>query len=318
MREDSRSRGLLFAGTERTVHVSSDDGASWHSLQGDLPSTSIRDLVVHGDDLVVGTHGRAFWILDDIAPLRERRIATTQLYRPARAIRVRRDTWSDTPLPPDEPVGENPPDGAILDYTIAPGDAGAVKIEVLEFARHVVRAFASTDSQEPIDPDTNIPTFWIRPTAIPPATPGDHRFVWDLREAAPHAVERSFPIGAIAHKTPHAPEGIIVVPGSYMVRMTVGNRISTQPLELVMDPRVTTPVAMLREQHDLESRIVASMNRTYAAMERATLAKDAGAASRYAARNGKLAQLLGVVTSADARPTAAMYAAYDSVGTAMR
>ena len=313
VREDPRKPGLLFAGTERTVHVSRDDGGSWQSLQGDLPSTSIRDLVVHGDDLVVGTHGRSFWILDDIAPLRESRIAATHLYRPARATRVRRDTWTDTPLPPDEPVGENPPDGAIIDYTIAPDAVGTVKIEILDGAGRIVRRFASSDPQEPIDADANIPSFWIRPTAIPSATPGDHRFVWDLHEAAPRAVERSFPIGAIAHKTPHDPEGVLVVPGTYAVRLTFGDRVLTQPLEVAIDPRVTIPIAALREQHDFASRIVASLNRAYASMERATTSKDQKAAARFASLNATLAQLLHDVASADARPTAVMYAAYGRV-----
>ncbi len=313
VREDPRKPGLLFAGTERTVHVSRDDGASWQSLQGDLPSTSIRDLVVHGDDLVVGTHGRSFWILDNIAPLREQRIAATHLYRPARAIRVRRDTWSDTPLPPDEPVGENPPDGAIIDYTIGSDATGPVKIEILDAAGRILRTYASTDLQAPIDADTNIPTFWIRPTAIPPATPGDHRFVWDLHETAPRAVEHGFPIAAIVHKTPHDPEGVLVVPGTYTVRMRVGDRIATQPLDVVRDPRVATSIADLREQHDLASRIVTSMNRVYASMERATARKDEKAMALDTLRNAMFAQLLSAVTSADTRPTRAMHATYDRV-----
>ena len=132
VREDPKRRGLLFAGTEKTVYVSFDDGAHWQSLQNDLPSTSIRDLVVHGDDLVVGTHGRSFWILDDIEPLRqagsETASAPAHLFAPAVAYRVRRDTYTDTPLPPEEPVGENPPDGAIFDYTLARDASGPVTL----------------------------------------------------------------------------------------------------------------------------------------------------------------------------------------------
>ncbi len=317
VREDPVRRGLLFAGTERTVHVSSDDGATWQSLQGNLPSTSVRDLVVHADDIVVATHGRSFWILDDIAPLREGRRALTQLFRPARAYRVRRDTWPDTPLPPDEPVGQNPPDGAIVDYTLPLDLAGPVKIDFIDAAGRRVRSFSSTDREEALDADMDVPAFWVRPTAIPPATPGDHRFVWDLHEAAPASAKRDFPISAIAHATPHAPEGVVVPPGAYTVRLTVAGQTYAQPLRIVLDPRITTPLTMLREQHDLAAGIVDAMNRSYAAMQRETATKDDPSAARYAKLNGSLAQLLASVTSADARPTIAMHVAFDRLSSGL-
>ncbi len=123
VREDPGRRGLLFAGTEQAVHVSFDDGESWQSLRLNMPATSIRDLVIKDDDLVVGTHGRSLWILDDITPLRQLTPASVQeaavLFRPQEAWRYRWNTNADTPLPPDEPAGQNPPDGAIVDYFFA-------------------------------------------------------------------------------------------------------------------------------------------------------------------------------------------------------
>jgi photosystem II stability/assembly factor-like uncharacterized protein len=306
IREDSQRPGLLFAATERSVYASLDDGNNWLSLQNDLPPSSIRDIVVHGDDLIAGTHGRSFWILDDIEPLREARTAqaasATQLFTPATAIRVRRDTNTDTPLPPDEPLGENPPDGAIVDYTIAPGDAGPVRLAIYDGARHLVRAFASTDSPEPIDPEIDVPTYWVRPTQIPQATPGHHRFVWDLRYPAPLAAEHEYPIAAIVHATPSAPEGILAMPGCYTVVLTVGKRTFLRPLTIVPDPRVTIAAADYRAQYALAARIVSAMNHTYAAMQAAKLRRDAGTAERYEALNAGLGRMLEVVEDADRAP----------------
>jgi photosystem II stability/assembly factor-like uncharacterized protein len=303
IREDTKRPGLLFAATERSVYVSFDDGDDWQSLQNNLPPTSIRDIVVHGDDLVAGTHGRSFWILDDIEPLRQARgasgAATTQLFTPATAVRVRRDTNTDTPLPPDEPLGENPPDGAIIDYTIAPADAGPVRIAIYDRARHLVRAYASTDTPEPIDPEIDVPTYWVRPTQIPQATPGDHRFVWDLRYPAPLAVDHEYPIAAILHATPRAPEGVLAMPGQYTVELTIGNRRFSRPLTVVPDPRVHIAAEDYRAQYGLAARIVTAMNRSYAAMQAANQRKDSGTAARYEALNAGLGRMLQVVEDAD-------------------
>jgi photosystem II stability/assembly factor-like uncharacterized protein len=318
VREDPVKRGLLFAGTERTVHVSFDDGAHWHSLRNDLPATSIRDLVVHGDDVIVGTHGRSFWILDDIEPLRElapggadgAALAGTRLFTPALAYRVRRDTYTDTPLPPDEPVGENPPDGAILDYALAPG-AGRVTITIADAAGRVVRRLASDDPPVPIDPEIDVPTYWVRPSRNPGTAPGLHRFVWDLREAAPGAFEHGYPIGAIVHDTPRAPEGVLVPPGTYAVTLAAGGTTVTKTLRVASDPRVSAGSAALAEQYALARRIAAAMDRTYALGTAATARKDAAASRRYAVLNGSLARLLDAVDGADARPTVQVRATFD-------
>src|SRR5262249_15699813 len=188
VRADPVRRGLLYAGTERGVFVSWNDGDDWQSLQGNLPTSAVRDLVVHGDDLVVGTHGRSFWILDGVAPWgevdSEVTTAPAHLFRPALAYRLRRDLNTDTPLPPEEPAGQNPPDGAIVDYFLK--SAGPVILEVLDGQGQRVRRFASTDVPEPVDPgELPIPTYWIRPPRVLPGEAGMHRFVWDLRYPPP-------------------------------------------------------------------------------------------------------------------------------------
>ena len=193
VREDPVRKGLLFAGTERAVWVSFNDGDSWQSLQLNLPATSVRDLVIHGDDVVVGTHGRSFWILDDITPLRQidRDLANSDavLFKPGTAYRVRRDTNPDTPLPPEFPAGKNPPDGAIFDYYLKSNATAAVKLTVMDSSGKIVRSFASTDKPEmtweQLAKEVNVPLYWIRPPQILSAEAGMHRFVWDLRTPPP-------------------------------------------------------------------------------------------------------------------------------------
>ncbi|MBD5655499.1 MAG: glycoside hydrolase, partial [Candidatus Eremiobacteraeota bacterium] len=307
VREDPKRRGLLFAGTERTVYVSFDDGAHWQSLQNDLPSTSIRDLVVHGDDVVVGTHGRSFWILDDIASLRETGADSARapafLFTPQLTYRVRRDTNSDTPLPPDEPAGQNPPDGAVIDYSLGSGTSGVVGITVYDASGQVVRSFSSNDVPGALDPEIDVPTYWVRPPRAPLASPGTHRFVWDLRYVPPRSFQDDYPIAAIVHDTPRDPEGVLALPGTYRVRLTANGRNYDRPLRVAIDPRVTATGAELREQFVLASRIATAMNRSYDAVERARAAKDTAATSRYGRLNASLGALLEGVEAADARPT---------------
>ncbi|PYQ36957.1 MAG: glycoside hydrolase, partial [Acidobacteria bacterium] len=183
VREDPVRKGLLFAGTENAVWVSFDDGDRWQSLQLNLPRTSMRDLWIKDDDLIVATHGRSFWILDDIAPLREIAAGVTNsahLYEPAAAYRIQRDTYTDTPMPPDEPTGANPPDGAILDYFL-PSAAKSVMIEILDGKGQVVRSYANTDKPEATEEELRqqlIPLYWVRPPHQLSTQPGMHRWVW--------------------------------------------------------------------------------------------------------------------------------------------
>jgi photosystem II stability/assembly factor-like uncharacterized protein len=304
VREDPVRRGLLFAGTERTVYVSYDDGNNWESLQNDLPSTSIRDLVVHDNDVVVGTHGRSFWILDDIEPLRERAVTSAHLYKPVTAYRLRRDTWTDTPLPPEEPAGENPPDGAIIDYYLPQDVRGPLTIAIYDSSGNLVRKYASTDRPVPIDPEINVPAYWVRATRIPSADAGMHRFLWDYRYPDPQALSHDYPISAIEHGTPRVPQGVLALPGRYTVRLTAGGQTYSQSFDLRMDPRVSISHGALRAQFDLASRIVALMQRT---------AAQGKSNRRYAALNGRLASLLDVVEGADAAPTPQSAAAVDAI-----
>ena len=270
VREDPERKGLLFAGTERSVYVSFDDGDQWQTLELNLPATSIRDLVIHQDDVVIGTHGRSFWILDNITPLRQLNAqvadADAHLFAPQVTYRMRRNNNTDTPLPPEEPAGQNPPDGAMLDYTVKAN--GPVTLEISDEAGGLVRRFASTDKPEPVDPkELPVPTYWIRLPQIPLAEPGMHRFVWDLRYPPPDSLEHEYPISAIYHDTPRYPLGPAVLPGHYNAKLTVAGKSYTQPLTIRMDPRVKTPPDGLRQQFATEIRIVEAMRQDHAAVE---------------------------------------------------
>jgi photosystem II stability/assembly factor-like uncharacterized protein len=245
VREDSVRRGLLFAATEKAVWSSLDDGEHWMSLQLNLPHTSMRDLAVHDQDLIVATHGRAFWILDDISPLRQfsPKLASSEaaLLDPAPAIRVRRSTGTDTPIQPDEPAGQNPPNGAIIDYYLGKDARGPVVLEVLDASGAVVRRVSSSDpplfTAEESEREL-IPQYWIRKPVLPATTAGMHRWVWDLHYTAPRSLERGFPISAVPGETPREPEGPIAAPGNYQVRLTIGAHQWREPLTVMADPRV--------------------------------------------------------------------------------
>jgi len=348
VREDPERKGLLFAGTERTVYVSFDDGDHWQSLRLNLPPSSMRDLVIHQDDIVVGTHGRSFWILDNITPLRQISDKVSQseayLFAPQLTYRIRRNNNTDTPLPPEVPAGQNPPDGVMLDYYLKSASSNPVMLEISEENGKPVRRFSSADKPEPVDPnELNIPTYWIRPSRILSALPGMHRFVWDLHYPPPDALEHEYPMSAIYHDTPRYPLGPAVLPGRYTVKLTVNGKTYSQPLDVKMDPRVKTSFAGLRQQFDLETQIAAVMHRDYQAVQQVrglrdqmkTLQKGAqaqlsseiaelekkladleGSSGGYDAAflstpqgrglarlNAGLAQLLGIVDSADMPPT---------------
>ncbi len=273
VREDPVRKGLLFAGTEGSVYVSFNDGDDWQALQLNLPHTSMRDLTIHGDDLIVATHGRSFWILDDITPLRQLNAevakASVHLFAPQEAIRFRWNRNTDTPLPPEVPAGKNPPDGAILDYYVASASAKPVTLEILDEQQHLVRRYASTDKPELLEKTASehpIPMYWVRPAQILSAGAGVHRFVWDLRYAAPDSLAHEFPISAIVHDTPKYPLGAWVLPGSYTVKLTVDSKSYSQPLVVKMDPRITTSLADLRKQFEIQSGAVEGMNESYEAL----------------------------------------------------
>jgi len=274
VREDPAHKGLLFAGTETSVYVSFDDGDNWQPLQLNLPHTSMRDLTIHGDDLIVGTHGRSFWILDDITPLRQLSAAVAKapvsLFAPQDAIRFRWNRNTDTPLPPEVPAGKNPPDGAILDYYLATASGEPVTLEILDAENRLVRRYSSTDKPEPLEKiaaENPIPMFWVRPTQILSGEAGMHRFVWDLHLAPPEALSHEFPISAILRDTPEYPLGAWALPGHYTVKLTVDGKSHTQPLAVKMDPRIKTSEADLRKQFAMQAGLVEGMTESYKALE---------------------------------------------------
>lgn len=295
VREDPERPGLLFAGTEQTVYVSFDDGEHWQSLRLNLPATSIRDLIVKDGDIAIGTHGRSFWILDDISPLRQLADSVARaaafLFRPRVAIRFRWNKNTDTPLPPDEPAGENPPDGAILDYVLGARPAGPVVLEILDAAGNLVRRFASDDPPEAPVEGRNIPDYWIRPPQRLSAEPGMHRFVWDLRYPPPAVTSFSYPIAAIYRNTPREPRGPWVMPGQYRVRLTVGGSSLEQPLAVRMDPRVQTPLADLEQQFEVSLRIYRGLERDREALLEAQRVRAALAQRKAAARGPLVAAI---------------------------
>src|SRR5437588_524356 len=301
VREDPIVKGLLFAGTERDVYVSFDDGDRWQPLTLNLPHSSVRDLVVHGDDLAIATHGRGFWILDDITPLRQLNrgpemaappsgvadngrlsnrgaglSAPPILFKPQIAYRLRRNQNTDTPLPPEVPAGQNPPDGAIINYYLPTDAAGPVTLEILSGSAslsgagsaspsgersNLVRRYSSDDRPEPLnEKELTVPTYWIRPPRVLASSKGMHRFVWDYRYPPPEAFQRDLPISAVYLDTPPEPLRVLAPPGTYVVKLTVGGRSFTEPLTLKMDPRASIGVAGLTRQFMLATKIVDMMH----------------------------------------------------------
>ena len=256
IREDPQMRGLLFAGTEFGVYVSFDDGDHWQSLQLNLPVSSVRDLTIHGDDLVIGTHGRSFWILDNITPLRQARTLAAGrasdpwLYRPATAVRIDNDSFPGTPLPPEEPTAENPPNGAMIDYFL-PSGASTVRLEIFDAQQNLVRRFSSQGASPVRRALLPVAERWFSQPKVLEKTAGMHRFVWDLTwhsSTAPDADEDA---------ESHSLSGPKAVPGDYQVRLTVDGKTQTQSLKVVMDPRSPATAEVLARQLQLGQQIFA-------------------------------------------------------------
>src|SRR5271166_6240586 len=267
VREDPQTKGLLFAGTEFGVYASWDDGDHWQSLQLNLPVTGVRDLTIHGDDLVIATFGRSFWILDDIAPLRQAREAEAEtkrtngpwLYRPATAVRVDNDSFIGTPLPPEEPAASNPPNGAMLDYFLT-SSANDVQLEIFDAQQNVVRKFSSggrssAKNQSSQGPETwkhqplPVAERWFPKPEVLEKTAGMHRFVWNLTWGSSG--------GPVADEDAdyHNPMGPKAVPGIYQVRLTVDGKTQNQALKVVMDPRSPASLEILTQQFQLGKEV---------------------------------------------------------------
>jgi hypothetical protein len=309
VREDPQRRGLLFAGSETAVHVSFDDGERWQPLRLNMPATSIRDLVIKDADLVAGTHGRGFWILDDISPLRQITSdvarAAAYLMRPSTAWRFRSQKYTDTPLPPDEPTSPNPPDGVAIDYVIGAESQGSgpVTLEIVDSATgDTIRRYSSDDPVDVPLEGRNMPDYWLRPERRLMTTPGLHRFYWDVRYTPPAADRFTYPISAVPGDTPKAPLGMWVMPGTYQVRLTVAGRVYRQAVLVRMDPRVRTSTADLQLQFTLSRSIDQMLRRLAAARAKAdtpTLQQAQAALTR----------IFETIQRADAKPTAAQESA---------
>jgi photosystem II stability/assembly factor-like uncharacterized protein len=313
VKEDPVRAGLLYAGTEHAAWVSFDSGDHWQSLQLNLPTASVRDMVVHGDDLVIGTYGRAFWILDDVTPLRqigaEVSTADAYLYKPATTIRVRNDTDFDTPFPPEMTHGDNPPDGAILNYYLKSAPSGPVTIGIYDSGGQLVRELTSVPPPSEPEPQLNIPNYWIeRPHPLPTAA-GMNRAVWDLRYTRPAPIgpygTQAYPMSALYGATPPEPRGPLVAPGTYEARLSVNGRTYRQSFQVTMDPRLKASAQGIAEQRDLGLKIVAAMGVAYQANQQVAdvhaALKAAGEAEAVTAMAGKVSAFGGAPTGRGGR-----------------
>jgi photosystem II stability/assembly factor-like uncharacterized protein len=305
VKEDPIRKGLLFAGSERAVYVSFDDGTNWQSLRLNMPATSIRDLVIKDDDLVIGTHGRSFWILDDITPLRQlanqQTNLSTILYKPQNAFRVRWCMYPDTPIPQEEPAGQNPPDGAVLNYYLD-NNASNISLEILDAKNNVVRKYSSADTLYKIG-DVNIPHYWIRPQQILSAAAGSHRFMWDMHYT-PLNVPPSYPISATYMNTAPETTSPWVMPSTYTTKLTVDGKVYTQSFQVKMDPRVKTSVKDLQLQHDLSLQCYNNIKQCMKKLETAN--QNSEAAKTLNSFMNKFTSIQNVLQESDWAPTTQM------------
>jgi photosystem II stability/assembly factor-like uncharacterized protein len=282
IREDPKRKGLLYAGTETQVYVSFDDGSDWQSLRLNMPASSVRDLQVKDDDLIAGTHGRGFLILDNVTPLRQiaagltkSQLADVTLYAPQTAMRIRNDMNPPTPWPPEMATGENPPDGAMLDYYVGPHFSGVLTLEIADSKGEVVTRIRSDDPVPPLDPRYPDPEYWARKPRVLLTSEGHHRFLWDLRyPAVPGMSTGPSADEAVPHDTPAVATSPFVMPGSYTVRLIAGGKTLTAPLTVVMDPRVKTSASELEAQFALSKAIYDDTLRANAALHEITVLRE--------------------------------------------
>src|SRR5471030_3043790 len=312
IKEDPKRKGLLYAATELDVAVSFDDGDRWQSLQLNLPAVSVRDLAIHGDDLVAATFGRGFWILDNISPLRQidpKAVASEAfLYKPATAVRMNPESFFGTPFPPEEPKAKNPPEGAMIDYFLKLAD-GDITLEILDGKNQVVRRYSRQEhAPAPARPGA-IADGWIAPPARLTAKAGMNRFTWDLRYAMPGVEEVGD--GGVGDEFGGAAQGPQVLPGTYRARLTVTGQFFqqsyTQPFRVTLDPRSTATALELQKQLDLCLAISRAMSA--AAREGRTLKgpPNAAAQAEIAAVARLLGAALNAAESADRTPPASAY-----------
>ena len=321
VREDRENRNLVFAALDSGVFVSFNGGDQWQPLQLNLPAASCRDLAIEQNTLIVATYGRALWAIDNISPLRElagkeAQVASSNayLFAPADAVRMQWDTYTDTPLNPDVAAAENPPDGAFIDYYLKSVPGGDIKLEVYDSAGKLVRSYSSSGATS-LGYKVNVPDFWLAPPALLPKDPGLHRFVWDLRYPDPEQLlytyygvhvdyfEYTLADHAIPHNTPwHEPQGPMVLPGRYEVRLTAGGKEYRQPITVKLDPRLQVSPQELERQLELSQKLTASMSATYQGYNQvAEVRKELGARIAALKQAANAPDALTAVQAADTK-----------------
>jgi hypothetical protein len=291
VREDPQRKGLLFGGTEKGPFVSFDNGDHWQSLQSNLPTVSVRDLNVHGGDLVAATYGRSLWILDDISPLRQLATEPGPLFKPAEAIRTCWDNHPDTPVPPETPHGDNPPDGAIIYYYLKSAPK-KIQLEIRDAAGSLIRQFSDTPAPTDSRPK-NVPDYWFSASEVLTKNVGLNRFVWNLQWPHPDVlpynfygqlinyIEYTLPDHAVAGNTPvNQPPGPYVVPGKYELVLTIDGQTFRHTLNVALDPRVKVSPDELQAQLDLARAMDAWMNQSFHSFNEASSLRTALAAAR--------------------------------------
>ncbi len=281
IRADTKRAGLLFAGTESSMYVSFNDGDDWQSLMLNLPNTSYRDIQIKNNDLVVGTYGRSFWILDDMTPLRQMTPAIASepvhFFKPGDAWRVRRDVNGDTPFPPEVPHAENPPPGALLYYWLASKPAGEITLEISDASGKVIRHMSSAAVAPISDSMQTIPEFWKEVVRPMPTEAGTNRVNWDMRYDHPPTFSHGYgqQMGAVPFETPWTPEGPLAPPGTYTLKLTVDGKSYTQTVTLKNDPRSPASAADIAAQHALLTKLYEGSKEAWAGYEQVTAMRSA-------------------------------------------
>jgi len=291
VREDPKRKGLLYAGTDTGVFISWDDGDHWQPFSLNLPPTPVTDLTVHDNDIIVSTFGRSFWILDDVSALREFSPATgnakMHLFSPADAIRVRWENYQDTPFPPETPAGQNPPDGAIIDYYLKNATTSDLTLTIFDESNNQVAQF--TSEPKPVDlPPANVPEYWFAPPTALTKSAGVNRFAWDLRYPAPMTLpygyygellkytEYTLADHAVPGLTPRVqPRGPLVAPGKYTVELRYEEQTIRRPLTIEPDPRIHASQADLVAQRDVALAISRGMASSYDAYHQVAALRQA-------------------------------------------
>ncbi len=320
IRTDLQKQGLLFAGTNRSVYVSFNDGDNWQSISLNFPTVLVSDLLVHRNDLIAATQGRAIWILDDLSPLRQLNNGITTknlfLFKPSETYRIRSSESHDTPWPPSTPLGENPPQGAIIDYWLK-NDADSVKLSIYDSQGRLVKSYNSNEPPESLSANRYFDKRWLSKEKKLPLKKGLHRFTWDLRYTRPHALNYGYSIAAVWDEgTPIHPEGPLVIPGTYRIVLQTGEGEYSQDLVVKKDPRVTATSKDFEEQLIFALKLDSVLNKTtelYRQVDKKLKDKveirESEADSLREIRSGlskidaALASLTSSVQTADAPPT---------------